>query len=247
MKSLGDIARQNLGLEVENTDNSVRNEAVAKYWDELKQEKSAIEPFDADKVLNYLAHFSGKVLESQGKSFVIDDANRPYIYFLTLYFSRDERVKKWLSSDNHRLINDFSFEKGLLLAGSYGLGKSLMLKAASNSHIPGNRFGFTTTNQTVQYYETEGPKFLNSFFKGNRCFDDFGTESKAWHYGKQVDIFKTILEERYNHFLDGDCKTHLSTNLTIDEIGKRYGDRVESRLYEMFNIVILTGKDRRKQ
>jgi DNA replication protein DnaC len=247
-KGIGDILKKQYGFEVDETPEPI-NEALKKYVQELYTEDRAKEqakPWEVDKVFNTMVYFAEQKLKTQGKSFAFDNQNEPFIKFMALYFANDERVNKWSKSENHKLINSFSFQKGLLLAGSYGLGKSLMFSAASQAQIPENRFGITTTNSAVQQYEADGPKYLNQFFTGNRCFDDFGTESKAWHYGKQVDIFKTILEERYNTFINKGIKTHISTNLTIDEISKRYGERVESRLYEMFNIVILTGKDRRK-
>jgi DNA replication protein DnaC len=244
MKTLGDLLKKNLGL-YDITPEPV-NEAVQSYFQKIYAEKIETQKPTADQIKEKLIKLANYKLESRGSKFVMDATNEGFIKLICLYLADDKRVINFLSGSNHKVINQFSFSKGLLLAGSYGVGKSMILQLVSQMSIPDKSFGFKTTNTTVQQYEAEGPKFIKQFFTGNRCFDDFGTENKAWHYGKQVDIFKTILEERYNTFIDKGLTTHLSTNLTLDEIAKRYGERVESRLYEMFNIVVITGKDRRK-
>ncbi len=40
--------------------------------------------------------------------------------------------------------------------------------------------------------------------------------------------------------------THVTTNLSGDQIEENYGTRVRSRMREMFNMIILPGEDRRK-
>lgn len=222
------------------------NEAVKKYFEKLKTESDEVD-IDINYSWSRLLEAAQSIVFRFGKELIIDESNEAIWKYIALYLCFDSRASQWIQSKNHKQINSFSFNKGILICGSYGVGKSLLFRSASHAQVPGNKFQFHTTNSVVQKYESEGPKTLKDFFNHNICFDDFGTESKAWHYGKQVDIFQTILEERYNAFIDKSLKTHISTNLTVDEIGKRYGARVESRIHEMFNIIVLTGKDRRKQ
>lgn len=221
------------------------NEAVKKYFEELKTESDEID-IDINYSWSRLLHAAQSIVLKFGKQLIIDTTNEAIWKFIALYLCTDHRASQWLTSPTHKQINSFSFNKGILICGSYGVGKSLLLRSASQAQVSGNKFQFHTTNSVVYKYESEGPKSLKEFLDHNICFDDFGTESKAFHYGKQVDIFQQIIEERYNSFINHGCKTHISTNLTVEEIGKRYGARVESRLYEMFNIIVLTGSDRRK-
>lgn len=46
-----------------------------------------------------------------------------------------------------------------------------------------------------------------------------------------------ILISRYEHFVENKAITHITTNLSASEIEKAYGNRVRSRLRQMFNLV----------
>ena len=54
-----------------------------------------------------------------------------------------------------------------------------------------------------------------------------------------------ILLNRYDNNLPFKF-THITTNKSVDEIEQMYGTRVRSRMKEMFNMIVLDGKDRRK-
>ena len=46
-----------------------------------------------------------------------------------------------------------------------------------------------------------------------------------------------ILLSRYDLFLSNRIKTHATTNLNAKELEERYGNRVRSRMRELFNLV----------
>jgi len=74
------------------------------------------------------------------------------------------------------------------------------------------------------------------------CYDDLGEEPlSVSHYGTRANVMQHILEERYNR----QCLTLATTNHNVQELGEMYGERVESRLQEMFNLITLGGGDRR--
>jgi len=56
-----------------------------------------------------------------------------------------------------------------------------------------------------------------------------------------------ILLSRYDLFITQKLITHLTTNLNSSEIEQIYGDRVRSRMREMFNLVSFSNdaKDKR--
>jgi DNA replication protein DnaC len=54
-----------------------------------------------------------------------------------------------------------------------------------------------------------------------------------------------IILNRYDNPKIPHHMTHLTTNLKPDEIEQAYGTRVRSRMREMFNVILLTGPDRR--
>ncbi|OIQ22174.1 MAG: hypothetical protein BM557_02020 [Flavobacterium sp. MedPE-SWcel] len=100
--------------------------------------------------------------------------------------------------------------------------------------------------------------FETLMWKGSRYFDDLKTERIASNYGK-VNIFKELLEERYNR-VDPKTKKRLKTFVTcnfkegfednlekaVDEFGEKYGSRVWDRMFEMFNIIEFKGKSFRR-
>lgn len=68
--------------------------------------------------------------------------------------------------------------------------------------------------------------------------DDLGVEKTSdW----SLQTLYIILNNRYSEQL----QTIITSNLTIDEIGEKMGDRIASRIAGMCKIVKLTGKDRR--
>jgi len=92
--------------------------------------------------------------------------------------------------------------------------------------------------------------------KKNYCFDDIGVEPTGCHYTKECNVLGEILLSRYDlfvqktQFLDYNNrpnyhqkminnfnKTHITTNLNTEELEKRYGSRVRSRLRAMFNLI----------
>jgi len=88
---------------------------------------------------------------------------------------------------------------------------------------------------------------IKNYSTANYMFDDLGKETVAnniFIYGKE-EIFTRILETRYNQFINKGIKTHITSNLSIHEIKKRYGLRLENRFYEMFNFLELNGESKR--
>jgi len=175
----------------------------------------------------------------------------PLIY----YFSKDER---FFQCENLSRISEPSFDKGLLIIGNYGNGKTSAMKVFEHifKGIPGVGFRSFSANEAVTMFEklssdVDRDNFEKIMWRGIINFDDLKTERIASNYGK-VNIFKEILEERYRlkskTFLICNFKEGYEDDLqaAIDEIGEKYGGRVWDRIYEMFNIIEFKGKSFRK-
>ena len=79
----------------------------------------------------------------------------------------------------------------------------------------------------------------------NRAFDELGREPiPARHYGTELNIMQYVFQCRYE--LRDKIRTFTTTNLPPKSIGKLYGAYIADRVNEMFNIVELKGKSRRK-
>lgn len=166
----------------------------------------------------------------------IDNENRLIILDLCSYFSGSPEF----SGD---------LKKGLLLVGGVGIGKSTLMTFFRQNQIFSYRL--ISCRDIESDFSSEGergvrtcsynlPIATNSNPFGHQvigfCFDDLGTEANAKHYGKEKNVMAEIILNRYDNALDY-RSTHITTNLTADEIRAQYGSRVTDRMREMFNIV----------
>jgi DNA replication protein DnaC len=143
--------------------------------------------------------------------------------------------------------------KGIFFYGSVGTGKSTLMKIlAEYQRILGNGFKCINCAELAGKFATYGLDSLNSstynegdrgFDPVERGFDELGREpSPAKHYGNEVNIMQHILQIRY----DLRIKTHVTTNLMIEELEQRYGVHIYDRLFEMFNFLEITGESFRR-
>lgn len=174
------------------------------------------------------------------------------------YFAKDER---FFNCKNLTNLSVPSFDKGLLIIGAFGNGKTSVMKAFESMFrgVKGIGFKGYSANEVVTMFEKISnedsectrKEFESIMFNGVRYFDDLKTERIASNYGK-VNIFKDILEERYNR----NAKTHITCNfkdgfngnieIGLQEFGEKYGGRVYDRVFEMYNIIEFKGKSFRK-
>jgi len=83
-----------------------------------------------------------------------------------------------------------------------------------------------------------GYKTIEDYGNSNYyCFDDLGVETTGRHFGKDCNVMGEIILSRYDLFLKSKIKTHASTNLNAQELEERYGNRVRSRMRQLFNLI----------
>lgn len=197
----------------------------------------------------------GKIVMKFAKSlipgFLLDDQNKEIFKLLCYYFTQDSEFEK----------AGYSLKKGILLFGNIGCGKTTLMRLFS--HNVTNDFVVRSCREVAdEYTKTKegGPLALDYFSKlfevyphehyGQKyigcCFDDLGTEKTKKFFGNEINVMEDILQNRYDKHLIG--KTHLTTNLSGEEIEEIYGRRVRSRLREMCNIIAFDEQafDRRK-
>lgn len=210
--------------------------------------------------------FKRNYFEVTGKEWIINDITSKNLETLVYYFSQDE---KFFKCENLSNLSEPSFEKGLLIVGHFGNGKTSVMKTFEKtfSSTTGLAFKGFTANDVVNMFENCNDGSSKSDFKrkvnaGSRYFDDLKTERHASNFGK-VNLFKDILETRYNNRIVRNFKgghqvnrTYITMNYkedfegdvkaAVDEIGDLYGARVYDRLFEMFNIIEFKGTSFRK-
>ena len=193
--------------------------------------------YDFPKILVYL-NAKGKLLF--GEKFKIYKKDKDILLKLCSYFIKDkENCKKF----------DIDLDKGLLLTGPVGCGKTSLMKLL-HFLVPHQRKYVVMPCRNIVFafnhlgYKTIEDYGESSFF----CFDDMGVEPMGRHYGKDCNVIGEILLSRYDLFLETKLKTHATTNLNAQELEERYGNRVRSRMRELFNLIAFDEKagDKRK-
>ena len=184
--------------------------------------------YDFSKILVYL-NAKGKLLF--GKRFKIYDEDRDILLKLCSYCIRDiESCKK----------HNIDIEKGILLSGPVGCGKTSLMKLLRHL-VPLQRpYEMIPCRNVIFSFNHLGYKTIEDY--GNTkffCFDDLGVEPTGRFYGKDVNVMGEVLLSRYELYLQSKrkIKTHATTNLNAEELEERYGNRVRSRMRELFNLV----------
>lgn len=195
--------------------------------------------YDFDKILIYL-NAKGRLLF--GWQFKIYEEDLPIIRKLCYYFIKDvENCKN----------NGIDPEKGILLSGPVGCGKTTLMKLLRHI-VPSQRpYEIIPCRNIVFSFNHLGFKTIEAY--GNSkffCFDDLGVEPPGRFYGKDLNVMGEVLLSRYELYLETklNLKTHATTNLNAAELEGRYGNRVRSRMRELFNLVSFDQKagDKRK-
>tara|TARA_R110001592_G_scaffold27347_2_gene101283 strand:+ start:259 stop:948 length:690 start_codon:yes stop_codon:yes gene_type:complete len=193
--------------------------------------------YEFPKMIIYL-EAKGKLLF--GKNFKIYPEDEAILYKLCIYFIRDFETCKKLEIDPN---------KGILLSGPVGCGKTSLMKLLpfiiphQNKHIvvPARNITFSFNKSGFKTIEDYGN---NGFY----CFDDLGIETTGRHFGKDCNVMGEILLSRYDLFLYRKIRTNATTNLNAQELEERYGNRVRSRMRQLFNLIGFDQKsiDKRK-
>lgn len=139
---------------------------------------------------------------------------------------------------------------GYMLMGGTGCGKTEAVKRLSAML----RIEFVTTGELMDAFGTSDYYRMikqPEFFTGNPqalIIDEIGTEPRPFvHFGTKYNVIADVIRERYDAFKFFGAKTIVTTNLSFDEIEDAYGDRVESRCWEMFRSKQYRSDDFRKK
>lgn len=175
-------------------------------------------------------------------------ANERIVKMLCLYFTGDDKMKEF----------GLHPQKGIWLEGPIGCGKSVIMRLLSCNPSapfegqilnPISNFRFVSCQSIVSLIDGTGVDFnfyarpdrnpSRFFFKTSQeftgwCFDDIGAEPlgqyKENHMAKVISAIDRAQKGNYHLF-------HVTSNLTDEQFGEAYGQRLVSRKYEMFNVI----------
>ena len=233
--SLGDIFRRRFGV-AEQLDkiqlDPETEQKTREYFASLKQPEDPKQKWTWDTLLG---NFQEVYKEQNGV--VYSGVDMPVLEDLCRYFTKDIA---FIPGGKRR-----SFDKGLLLKGGYGVGKTSIMRCFKSL---GYDFGMKSTISIVQMFDEEGTAIVKMY--GNKkmdfYFDDMGRETMGKFYKKEQNVMKDIFDQRYYALKQHKIKTHISTNMSMEQVIDKYGDRMESIFHDMFNIFVFDGKDKRK-
>lgn len=157
--------------------------------------------------------------------------------------------------------------KGIFVTGDTGTGKTLAVMIISEQLSRRRRNAGYVTAQTfanevsekgahkaVHEYtqELRAEKWVNgswdmkSYEHVDLIIDDLGSETESIHYGQRTESMVELIAARYDMWRKYGCRTHITSNLTTDQIEARYGKRIASRLFEMCYVTKFEGADQRR-
>lgn len=201
-----------------------------------------------DFLLNSIAEFAKK----KTLNFSLNETDKKIYAMILMYFNQDPRFEE--------ICPTYNLNKGLLIRGSVGVGKTMMMKtildfSVANYNyrpfkiVPCHSLSAEFTIQGAAVIEKNTIKSFNYYTKKpvTNCYDDLGAESlHTAHYSNKLNVMQMVLMGRYELFTDVGMKTILTTNLLGKEIDELYTYRIRSRIREMCNDILYPGEDRRK-
>lgn len=201
---------------------------------------------------DYRIWFEQRYQTENNKEFEFTKDHDFIVNSLCMYFAGDK--------DFEKIGEGFSLEKGIMLRGGVGVGKTSIMKAFRLN--PHKSFGVIKCQQIVNTFLNHSEQVYLRYTVVNRniasaqnfgqeyfgwCYDDLGEEDQANKYGNKHNVMAGVLDKIYNDY-EMKGVTHLTTNLTGKQIKDLYGERILSRIVAIFNVLQFpaTAKDMRK-
>ena len=189
--------------------------------------------YDFSKCLDFI-NYQGKTL--YGHNFRINILDIPTIYKLVIYMIKDQ---------NTALKEQIDLSKGILLSGPIGCGKTSIMHLLRPFTNPLSDYKIKTCREISFEFAKNGFDAINKYTQKQNnqsrlsgyCFDDLGAEQQIKHFGNDCNVMAEVLISRYEQFVENNSITHLTSNLSASEIEMLYGNRLRSRMRQMFNLI----------
>ena len=171
---------------------------------------------------------------ARGGRYIDDEETRSHI----------AHAAKWLTGP---------YKPGMLFYGTVGNGKSTLAKACellvavqcrSHNDAESKRFSRVSAFDLADIAKNDAALFERLKKAELLSIDDMGVEPATIKvYGTVVSPFTDILYYRY----DRQLMTIVSSNLTLQDVCDKYGERIGDRFYEMFDRIAFSNKSYRRK
>lgn len=199
----------------------------------VKYDEDMLEYWSASRMFEFMRNASVSKFDNE---LICDENNAHYIKAICFFLSFDPRFQTELN---------YSFKKGILIRGDYGVGKTHIIKCVADNYL--QRIALLSMLKISEQIKTDGEYNINYNNREKIYLDDVGTEETTVnHYGTKINFFKDFIEKTYD-MPNMHNRLIITTNCSFDELEEKYGGRVRSRMAEMFNVIDVTGEDYRKK
>ena len=174
----------------------------------------------------FIESATGKI-HSTEDTYLVDDENKEAINQLYYFLIGSEKFKGDLI-------------KGILLIGAIGGGKTVLMESFIDvfNEISGKIAVNINSKDIVELIEKHGSQYLQ---KRPLCIDDIGKEQTVINtYGTVSKPMEDLINDRYKTA----GLTFGTSNLKLEDMP--YNKHTVDRMRQMFNVIILPGKSRRK-
>ena len=139
---------------------------------------------------------------------------------------------------------DNTKKDSLLLCGGIGNGKTTTAETICAVESSINNCKYWVTAVTAENIYQKSREELAQLSKIRYLYvDDVGTEPLiSQDFGNKIAPFAYLVSERYPNRLP----TIITSNISLEDIGKRYGERIRDRLVEMCEVLVFESKSYRR-
>lgn len=232
---------------------------------EMENRKRKSEKFDFMAAKTFFGARANKMFSKFTPPFQLDNDNEIIFDMMVHYFNNDPAFVTMAEAYG---VKNPSLEKGICFAGNFGNGKTTFMKLFSQnkrqcffvreSKKIADEFLKSKDKSIPSEYlmpfenYTNDPDVYYQKYSG-LCIDDIGAERVKNNFGNVSNVIGDLIEHRYSFEpteltpvkLTG-VMLHGSTNLSATELKEYYGERVVSRMRQIFNFIAWKGEDRRK-
>lgn len=209
-------------------------------YDEITDFKNGVFHFSFSQSVKWLERWGKNIF---GPHFRFYPEDRKLLFTLLVYAIGDKDAANRCGID---------MGKGILLTGPVGTGKTSLITLVNLFFPKEKQYKIKPAREISFEFEQQGFKTISKYSQAAAvsnifCFDDLGIEQPQKYFGNECNVMAEILLSRYDLFVSRGIHTHATTNLSATELESKYGNRVRSRMREMFNLVAFDkhSKDKR--